>query len=159
MKQFYSPNELDYSALIEFLYELDDTFDDDPLNGTPAQFGFRFELVEGKTNVEIIQYGKYHSLYSITLTLDGDDDLIESFLRAFDYSIIHYTPLSDIAKRIDGLSPEKIASKYKGIHDEACKFQKLITEMYNRAKKLYKDKGTYYNRLNNNAQLRMRGFN
>ena len=151
MKQFYSPNELDYSPLIEFLNELDDSFDDDPLYKSPAQFGFRFQQLSNKTNIEIIQYGKYHSLYSITLTLDGGDDLKNSF-------IIRYTPLNDVKDKIKDLSKEEIAFKYKDIYNDVCKFQKHLFELFNRANNLYKEKKAYYDHLNNNAQLRMRGI-
>ena len=159
MKQFYSPNELDYSPLIEFLNELDDAFDDDPLYKSPTRFGFRFEQASNKTNVEIIQYGKYRSLYSITLTLDGDDDLINSFLRAFDSFIIRYTPLNDVRDKIKDLSIEEIAFKYNDIYNDACKFQKHLFGLFVRANNLYKERKAYYDHLNNNAQLRMRGFN
>ena len=152
MKQFYSPNELDYSPLIEFLNELDDSFDDDPLYKSPTRFGFRFEQVSNKTNIEIIQYGKYHSLYSITLTLDGGDDLKNSF-------IIRYTPLNDVKDKIKDLSKEEIAFKYNDIYNDACKFQKHLFGLFVRANNLYKEKKAYYDHLNNNAQLRMRGFN
>ena len=151
MKQFYSPNELDYSPLIDFLNELDDSFDDDPLYKSPAQFGFRFQQLSNKTNIEIIQYGKYHSLYSIALTLDGDDDLKNSF-------IIRYTPLNDVKDKIKDLSKEEIAFKYKDIYNDVCKFQKHLFELFNRANNLYKEKKAYYDHLNNNAQLRMRGI-
>ena len=151
MKQFYSPNELDYSPLIEFLNELDDSFDDDPLYKSPARFGFRFEQVTNKTNIEIIQYGKYHSLYSIALTLDGGDDLKNSF-------IIRYTPLNDVKDKIKDLSKEEIAFKYKDIYNDVCKFQKHLFELFNQANNLYKEKKAYYDHLNNNAQLRMRGI-
>ena len=151
MKQFYSPNELDYSPLIDFLNELDDSFDDDPLYKSPAQFGFRFQQLSNKTNIEIIQYGKYHSLYSITLTLDGGDDLKNSF-------IIRYTPLNDVKDKIKDLSKEEIAFKYKDIYNDVCKFQKHLFELFNRANNLYKEKKAYYDHLNNNAQLRMRGI-
>ena len=151
MKQFYSPNELDYSPLIDFLNELDDSFDDDPLYKSPAQFGFRFQQLSNKTNIEIIQYGKYHSLYSIALTLDGGDDLKNSF-------IIRYTPLNDVKDKIKDLSKEEIAFKYKDIYNDVCKFQKHLFELFNRANNLYKEKKAYYDHLNNNAQLRMRGI-
>lgn len=151
MKQFYSPNELDYSPLIDFLNELDDSFDYDPLYKSPAQFGFRFQQLSNKTNIEIIQYGKYHSLYSITLTLDGGDDLKNSF-------IIRYTPLNDVKDKIKDLSKEEIAFKYKDIYNDVCKFQKHLFELFNRANNLYKEKKAYYDHLNNNAQLRMRGI-
>lgn len=151
MKQFYSPNELDYSPLIDFLNELDDSFDDDPLYKSPARFGFRFQQLSNKTNIEIIQYGKYHSLYSITLTLDGGDDLKNSF-------IIRYTPLNDVKDKIKDLSKEEIAFKYKDIYNDVCKFQKHLFELFNRANNLYKEKKAYYDHLNNNAQLRMRGI-
>ena len=151
MKQFYSPNELDYSPLIDFLNELDDSFDDDPLYKSPAQFGFRFQQLSNKTNIEIIQYGKYHSLYSIALTLDGGDDLKNSF-------IIRYTPLNDVKDKIKDLSKEEIAFKYKDIYNDACKFQKHLFELFNRANNLYKEKKAYYDHLNNNAQLRMCGI-
>ena len=151
MKQFYSPNELDYSPLIDFLNELDDSFDDDPLYKSPAQFGFRFQQLSNKTNIEIIQYGKYHSLYSITLTLDGGDDLKNSF-------IIRYTPLNDVKDKIKDLSKEEIAFKYKDIYNDVCKFQKHLFELFNRANNLYKEKKAYYDHLNNNAQLRMCGI-
>ena len=159
MKQFYNPNELDYSPLIEFLNELDDTFNDDPLYQTPAYFGFCFKEIENKTNIEITQYGKYRRNFSITLTLDGDDDLIESFIRSFQSFIIRYTVINEVTKQVKGLSPEEIVFKYKGIYDDACKFQNRLSKLLERAKDLYKEKKVYYDRLNNNAQLRMRGFN
>ncbi len=151
MKQFYNPNELDYSCLIEFLNEIDDTFNDDPLHESPAHFGFRFEVVESKTKIEIIQYGKYYRNFSITITLDGDNNLIESFLRAFNLALSHYTVVGDIAKKSNGLSIEKAVYEYSNIFEHAKRFEKRLYQLHRRAEELYKNKKGYYDYLQRNV--------
>lgn len=136
-----------------FLNDLDATFKD-PLSNSPILFAYRFEIVNEKTNIEITQYGDYAMLFSITLTLDGDSETIQSFLRAFNLWQFDYSFLSDVSKKLQGLSPEEIASQYDVIHDEVWDFRKRLIELNNRAKKLYKDKKVYYDHIEFEAQQR-----
>lgn len=144
MKQFYSPKEIDYSRLIEFLYELDATFSDNPLDNSDINFAFHLKLSDEKTNVELIQYGKYCMSFSITLILDGDCATVESFLRAFNEHIVHYTPLGDIAKKLADIPKDIIPYKYDTIRDQAFKFRGRISALLGRAEKLYEEKRYYH---------------
>ncbi len=149
MKQFFSPNEIDYRPLIEFLNEVEDTFKDELPLDADVHFAARFEQVDNRTEVEIIQYGEQCMSFSIKLTLDGDFYVINSFLRAFNAYIIRYSPSQSIAKKLKEIPIELIPYEYDSIQKEAIKFRQRLTTLFNRAQKLYKEKQSYYDHIEN----------